>query len=142
MAHIKHYTDEQKAELLSNPYTARVTDCTTVFSLAFKELVMSNIDKPGMTAAKVFELAGYSKSLFSPGIRRYVIQGIRKEAASPEGLREPTTHKESTPRKKHSETEFRELQERVTLLEQQVNFLKKSQFIKKRNHLKPPDNTD
>ena len=78
MAHIKHYTDEQKAELLSNPYTARVTDCTTVFSLAFKELVMSNIDKPGMTAAKVFELAGYSKSLFSPGIRRYVIQGIRK----------------------------------------------------------------
>lgn len=142
MAQIKHYTDEQKAELLSNPYTVRVTDCTTTFSLAFKQLVISNIDKPGMTASKVFQLAGYSDKFFSPGIRRYVVQAIRREAASPEGLQEPAVIKEHTPRKKHSETEFRELQERVSILEQQVNFLKKSQFLKKQNHLKPPNNTD
>ena len=54
MAQKNHYTDEQKAELLSNPYTVRVTDCKATFSLAFKQLVISNIDKPGMTASKVF----------------------------------------------------------------------------------------
>ena len=142
MAQKNHYTDEQKAELLSNPYTVRVTDCKATFSLAFKQLVISNIDKPGMTASKVFRLAGYSDKIFTPEICRYVVRVIRKEAASPEGLQEPANIKECTPRKKHSETEFRELQERVSILEQQVNFLKKSQFLKKQNHLKPPDNTD
>lgn len=142
MATMKHYTDEQKAELRSNPYTARVTECRTIFSLAFKQFVISNIDKPGMTAAKVFRLAGYRDELFSPGIRRYVVQAIRKEAASPKGLQEPAEIREHIPKKKHSETEFRELQERVNILEQQVNFLKKSQFLKRQNRLKPPDSTN
>lgn len=142
MAQRNHYTDEQKAELLSNPYTVRVTDCKVTFSLAFKQFVISNIDKPGMTASKVFQLAGYSDKFFTPNVCRYVIRAIREEAASPEGLQEPAKVREYTHRKKHSETEFRELQERVSILEQQVNFLKKSQFVKKQKHLKPPDNTD
>ena len=101
MAQKNHYTDEQKAELLSNPYTVRVTDCKATFSLAFKQLVISNIDKPGMTASKVFRLAGYSDKIFTPEICRYVVRVIRKEAASPEGLQEPAKIKECTPRKKH-----------------------------------------
>lgn len=133
MATRHYFTDEQKAELLSNPYTARVTNCGVTFTLAFKQLVIENIDKPGMTAAKVFDLAGYSRDLFSPAVKWYVVSSIRKEAASPEGLKEPKVVKQSTPKKKRSETEFKELQERVTLLEQQVDFLKKSQFLKRQN---------
>ena len=48
MAKARYYTDEQKAELLSNPYTSRVSDCRIFFSLAFKQLVIDNIDKEGM----------------------------------------------------------------------------------------------
>ena len=136
-----HFTDEERAELLSNPYTARITDCSVTFTLAFKQLVMDNIDVPGMTARKVFQLAGYRDGLFSPGTMRYVVASIRKEAASEKGLQEPPPCKVYTPRKKHSETEFRELQERVVILEQQINFLKKSQLLKKQDRLMRPTNT-
>lgn len=138
MSERHYFSDDQKAELLSNPYTARVSNCKVTFTLAFKQLVIDNIDKTGMTASKVFELAGYSKELFSPPVRRYVVNSIRQEAASPEGLKEPKPVKQYTPRRKHSETEFKELQERVSILEQQVNFLKKSQMLKNKKQAKPP----
>ena len=57
-----HYTEAEKAELLSNPYTFRVTDTSIRFTLAFKKFVLENIDKPGMTSVKVFEAAGYRKT--------------------------------------------------------------------------------
>ena len=142
MSERRYYTDEQKAELLSNPYTARVSNCQVTFNLAFKQLVIDNIDKPGMTAAKVFDLAGYSKELFTPPVRRYIVNSIRKEAASPEGLMEAKPTKQHLPRRKHTETEFKELQERVSILEQQINFLKKSQMLKNKNRSKPPSNSD
>lgn len=141
MSEKRHFSDEQKAELLSNPYTARVSNCQVTFNLAFKQLVIDNIDKPGMTAAKVFDLAGYSSDFFAPAVRRYIVSSIRREASSPEGLREPKLIKQHTPRRKHSETEFKELQERVSILEQQVNFLKKSQMLKNKSNSKPPTNS-
>lgn len=138
MSERHYFTDQEKAELLSNIYTARVTDCKIIFTLAFKQFVMENIDKPNMTASKVFELAGYRKEMFNPRRIRYFIQAIRDEAASADGLKEAKAITKNTPRKKHSETEFKELQDRVTNLEQQVNFLKKSQHLKRMNRLKPP----
>lgn len=136
-----HYTDEERAELLSNPYTARVTECKVIFTLAFKQFVMDHIDLPGMNATKVFELAGYSDGLFTPKVKRYVVAKIREEAASGKGLQEPAVPRPCSHGKKHSEAEFRELQERVTILEQQISFLKKSQLLKKQDRLMHPDNT-
>ena len=141
MSSTHHFTEEERAELLSNPYTARITDCKAVFTLEFKQFVMDHIDQPGMTAAKVFRLAGYSDDLFSVKVKRYIVASIRKEAASEKGLQEPEPLKTPAPRKKHSETEFKELQERVAILEQQVDFLKKSQLLKKKNQLMRTDNS-
>ena len=143
MRAIRHFTDEERAELLSNPYTARITECTVTFTLAFKQLVMDNIDRPGMTSRKVFRMAGYSDSLFTPDTRGYAIASIRKEAASEKGLQEPPPRKAKAcnNRNKHSETEFRELQERVTILEQQISFLKKSQLLKKQDRSARSDNS-
>ncbi|MBQ9611857.1 MAG: hypothetical protein IJV14_04635 [Lachnospiraceae bacterium] len=129
MSRRHHFTDDQKAELLSNPFTFRITDCTVVFTLAFKQFVISKTDIPGMTARKIFQLAGYSDGLFTPKVRRYIVSSIREEAASPEGLKEPAAHKDPV-KKKHSETEFKELQERVAILEQQVEFLKKTRLLR------------
>lgn len=142
MAKRHHFTEEQTAELLSNPYTARVSACKVTFTLAFKQLVIDNIDKPDMNSRRVFQLAGYSDSLFSSDVRRYIVQRIRKEASSAQGLQEPKQIKNTKHKKKHSETEFKELQERVCILEQQVDFLKKSQLLKKRNHSMPLNNSN
>ena len=138
----KHrFSDEQKAELLSNPYTVRVTDCKIVFSLAFKQFVMKNINNPDMTSSKIFKAAGYSDDIIASRTKRGIIRAIRLEAESAEGLKEPAPVKKHNARKKHSETEFKELQERVTILEQQVNFLKKSQALKKQQFSNPPTNS-
>lgn len=141
MARRRYFTDEEKAELLSNPYTARLTSCKVVFTLAFKQFVINHINDPGMTARKLFQLAGYSDSLFSPGVRRYIVSSIREEASSAKGLQEPSKGRSGSVKKKHSETEFRELQERVLILEQQINFLKKSQQLKKQDHFGSTSNT-
>ena len=52
--------------------------------------------------------------------------------------REPEPVKKHTPRKKHSETELRELENRVKLLEQQVSFLKKSRHLRDTGQMIPP----
>ena len=59
MNQVHHFTDEEKAELLSNPFTFQVTDCKITFTLAFKQLVLDQINKPGMSAAKILQKAGY-----------------------------------------------------------------------------------
>lgn len=63
------------------------------------------------------------------------------EAETPEGLREPARPKKSSAKKKHSETEFRELEKRVQLLEQQIEFLKKSRHLQETGQLIPPRNS-
>lgn len=138
----RHYTDEEKAEILSNPYTARVTDCRVTYTLAFKQLVMENIDKPGMTARKVFQMAGYRDRLFEGRIMRYVVHQIRREAQSAEGLREPAIPKREHVKKKRPETEYKELLDRIELLEQQIRFLKKSQFLKDQDRLMHQHNSE
>lgn len=141
MAEIRHFTPEEQAELLNNPYTARITECRVYFTLAFKQFVLNEIDKPNMTARKVFANAGYREELFTPNVRRYIIQSIRKEASSEKGLQEPKVAPKNNVRKKHSETEFKELEQRVKVLEQQIEFLKKSQHLKKTGQLIPPSNS-
>lgn len=142
MRQIRYFTEEQKAELLSNPYTFRVSDCRVYFSLSFKQFVMENIDKPGMNSTKVFRLAGYRDELFSHDYKKQIVKAIRKEAASPEGLKAPIPQNRYVEKKKHQATEIKELQERVAILEQQIDFLKKSQHLRETGQLIPPNSSE
>ena len=141
MSQSHFFTDEEKAELLSNPYTSYVSNCRVYYSLAFKQLVINNLNKNGMTSTKIFRLAGYRDDLFSHSYRKHIIKRIRMESETPEGLREPARPKKSPAKKKHSETEFRELEKRVQLLEQQIEFLKKSRHLRETGQLIPPRNS-
>ena len=135
-----HFTDEERAELLSNPYTFCVSDCKVVFTLAFKQFVLREIDQPGMTFAKIFQKAGYRRELFSDAQRQYTVKAIRLEAASEEGLLEPNPVRKKLPVKKHTSTQIKELEERIMILEQQIDFLKKSRHLRETGMM-PPDNT-
>lgn len=138
----KHYfTEEEKAELLSNPYTSYLSACRVFYSRAFKQLVIDNINKKGMTSTKVFRLAGYRDDLFSHTYRKRIVKRIRMESESPEGLQEPVLPKKKPVKKKHIDTEFRELEKRVKILEQQLEFLKKSQHLRETGQLIPPRNS-
>ena len=120
MSNRHYFTDEEKAELMSNPYTFRVTDTNVVFTLAFKQFVLDEIDKPGMSSAKVFRKAGYRIELFSEFMRQHCVRIIRSEAASKEGLKEPKAVRKRHSVKKQTSTRIKELEERILILEQQI----------------------
>lgn len=137
----KYYTEDEKTELLANPFTFRVTDTMVQFNLAFKKFFIHETQENGLSYRKVFLKAGYRKELLSDRQVLYHAGKIKEEAASEEGLREPKLPKRRPVKKKHKATELNDIKKRVLLLEQQIEFLKKSQFLKKHGQM-PPDSTD
>ena len=136
--HLHYFTDEEKAELLSNPFTAYVTDTRVRFTLAFKKFLLKELDKPGMTLRQAFRNAGYRDDLFTPKVRESAARRFREEAASPQGLQEPAPCKESHSDKKHHQTQIWEMELRIRKLEQQVEFLNKSRHLRDHGTM-PPD---
>ena len=134
-----YFTPEQEAELRSNPYTAYVNNNKVKFTLALKKLVVENVNKPGMTTRKCFAMAGYNTDLFPYEFFHAKLNQIRREAASPGGLKEPVIPKPKKP-KRHGEAEYKALEKRIEMLEQEMEFLKKSQFIKRTGKM-PPTST-
>lgn len=134
---MKHYTEEQQAELQSNPYTAYVTECTIKFTKAFKEFVLKELEK-GTKRKDIFKKAGYRIELFTLSQYASQIRSIRLEAASKEGLKETKLPAKES-RAKQDRKRIRELEERVIYLEQAVDFLKKTHHLKKTGQL-PPSN--
>ena len=141
MATIHHFSPEEQAELLNNPYTARVTECRVYFTLAFKKFVIQTSQDSHITARQIFAKAGYRNGLFTSAVMRYIVRSIKEEAASESGLKEPKIAPKSNVKKKRSETEFRELEHRVKVLEQQIDFLKKRQHLRKTGQMILPPNS-
>ena len=133
------YTDEAKAELMANPFTHHVTDHRVVFTLAFKEFVIREARKPGMTSRKIFKEAGYRDGLFPDRVIYDTVMKIKKEAASPDGLKPPKGQAKPASRKKRPEADVRALEHRVRVLEQELRFLKKIRFLELTGELPPED---
>lgn len=134
----KPFSEKDKAELLNNPYTFRVTDHRIHFTLAFKEFVMSEIDKPLMTSTKVFIKAGYDPDIVGKRTMQGTVASIRKEAASKEGLQNPTLPKGPVRKKRDPSAEIDELKYRVKSLEQQIEFLKKTEHLERTGQIPLP----
>ena len=123
------FTNEQQEMLRANPYTLSVDDRQIKFTVPFKRFILNEYAKPGVTLKQAFRNAGYDPDMLGPSRIRYAIRRIRKEAASPEGLRETvrTTSKlaEEDLAKKRAATAIRELQQELLKTQQELAFLKK-----------------
>lgn len=139
MRNRRHYTQEEQAELLSNPNTFNVTECKVVFTLAFKKFVIAE-HKKGTPIKKIFEKAGYREDIFSTNAKNKAVQSILKEAGSEQGLKTPQLSR-STVIKKHQATQISKLEKRIKILEQQLDFIKKTRYLAMTGEL-PPDDTD
>lgn len=128
----RYYTDNEKTEILANPYTFRMTDTQVFFTLEFKKFVVKE-KQNGLSNRKIFEKAGYDNDFFSVDVRDGVVKRILTEYNSEEGLTAPQKPKytKSMAKKKHRETEIKELEARVDKLEKMIEFLKKTQFVDK-----------
>ena len=135
------FTDEQILVLLNNPYVANVTPHTLTMTYEFKELFMQETVKPGMTARKIFASCGLDADIIGEARIKNIGKMIRKEAASPEGLRPvkvttleermETFAKRDLSRVRPSD--LKALQDEILLLRQEVEFLKKISDICYRN---------
>lgn len=135
------FTQNQMDLLMSNPFTAKVSPHRILFTLEFKRFAMDEINKPGMTANKVFKKAGYDVDIIGRERVKSSMAAIKREAASPYGLQEPKegTREQMLQRRlreditqKHTKTALKDLNERVIHLEQQIEFLKKISHLDKK----------
>lgn len=128
------FTDEQVAILAQNPYTHFVSNYQIVFSLEFKKFFAEQMAIPRMTAPKIFRMAGYDTDIIlKPVMDRFRIT-VRHELASGTGLKAPRGLSPAEKKaafaakdlsKQRTDASIKELQDRVVLLEQQIEFLKK-----------------
>ena len=139
MRNRRHYTPEEQAELRNNPNTFNVMECKVVFTLAFKRFVVAE-RKKGTQIKEIFEKAGYREDIFSTNAKNKAVQSIMREAGSEQGLKAPQLPKK-TAVKEHQATQIKELEKRIKILEQQLNFIKKTRYLAMTGEL-PPDDTD
>lgn len=124
----KLFTDIEIKALASNPYTLHVTPGQITFTKAFKELFWERYSK-GVSPWEIFPDCGYDIHILGDkrieGIRYSIKKEFMDHGGFYNGKRPPVlktaTHEQSlSPEKK-----VRQLEEKVTYLEQQMEFLKK-----------------
>lgn len=134
---MNNFTPEQLTAILQNPYTFEVTSKRVVFTLEFKEFVMTQ-SKAGKTSINIFRMAGYDPDAFGAQRVYSLIKNIKREAASPDGLKRPVKQKKNERfatqelEKQNTKKALKEMQQEILYLEQEVEFLKKISAIQKK----------
>ena len=127
------FTPDQKAALAANPYTLSVNDYQIRFTVPFKEFLLREREAHGTPWKEIFRKAGYDPDVLGEGRIDRIIGRIRKEEASERGLHETSARNKFEDKdleKQRLRTAVRDLQEEVILLNQKVEFLKKTLQIR------------
>ena len=133
------YTDDQINEFRLNPYTYSVSHYQLVFTLEFKQFFYKQMQKPGMTTKKIMRAAGYDPSMFTKSkldkVRRMVLQEARSET----GFRPPRGASDAEKAAafaakdlslQKTEVTLKEMQGRISMLEKELELLKKNLRIR------------
>lgn len=133
----KKFTQEEIEQLRQNKYVLNVTENQISYSLEFKQFVMQEVEK-GLTSPKIFKKAGFDPEVLGKTRMYAAVKHIKRQAKAPGGLR-ASNRKSQEERiaelvkedyaKKQTTVAIRELQNRIVHLEQQIEFLKKIQFL-------------
>ena len=134
------FTPEQIAVLEANKYTHSVSPQRIIFTLEFKEFFVQQAQE-GKKAPAILRMAGYDPGMFKRGNIDAIRMRILAEARSEKGLQPPRgmTNAEKIAafakkdlKKQQLETTVTELQERITHLEYQIEFLKKTAALREK----------
>lgn len=134
----KHmFTEEERNELLSNPFTLCITDSGFVkFTFAFRQFVWQELQN-GLKPKQIFEKAGYDYKLIGNARGQKYVYRTMDEGMSETGLIDKTpkpSNKDFS--KKQTKAAIKELQDRVIYLEAQIDFLKKIAQMEKMHESK------
>lgn len=135
----KKFTQEEIDAIKQNPYVVNVCSTKIIYSLAFKKFAIEQ-SQNGLSSPEIFRKAGFDPEMLGKPRMYAALKHFKREANSPEGLREPrgksmeerlAAFAKEDFTKKQTKTAIRELQDRIVHLEQQIEFLKKTQSLKK-----------
>jgi len=85
----RKFTEEEMKILRENPNIVSVSLTKLTYSLVFKQKAVAKSEKKGMTVVRIFALAGLTLELLGKPRITAAMKSFKKEAAYPEGLREP-----------------------------------------------------
>ena len=127
----KLFTEQEIEILKQNPFTASVSERQIRFTVEFKRFLLSEHEKNGTPWKEAFRKAGYDPEILGKNRVQRAVERIREEAASPRGLHETVAKNHYSKENERVQTQkaIRQLQEEVLRLQQQVEFLKKTQML-------------
>lgn len=135
----KKFTPEQMEQLKQNKYVISVSPNKISYTLEFKQFALKEAAL-GVKSPEIFRKAGFDPAVLGKSRMYAALKTFKRQEASPEGLR-PSRKKSREDclaefakedySQKHTKVAIRELQNRIVHLEQQVEFLKKIQFLDK-----------
>lgn len=135
----KRFTPEEIELISQNPYVVSVCSTKITYSLAFKKFAVTQAEK-GLRSPDIFLKAGFDPEMLGKPRMYAAMKSFKKEAASPEGLREPkgkskeerlAAFAKEDLSKKQTKKAIQDLQHKVLELEQTIEFLKKIQSLGK-----------
>ena len=125
------FTPRQKADIEANPFTLMVNDYQIRFSVEFKEFLLAERAKNKTKWKDIFAKAGYDPEVLGMNRINSIVRAVKREAVSPRGLHETASRKTPTKEQKRQRLEARvsDLENEITRLHQQIDFLKKTQML-------------
>lgn len=135
----KRFTPEEIELIKQNPYVVSVCSTKITYSLAFKKFAVMQAEQ-GLRSPDIFLKAGFDPEMLGKPRMYAAMKSFKREAASPEGLREPkgkskeerlAAFAKEDLSKKQTRKAIRDLQHKVIELEQSIEFLKKIQSLGK-----------
>ena len=122
------YTKKQQKELEMNPYTYKVTDNRIFFTKEFKQVFWIKYNS-GTSPRKILKELDYDLSYFNQGQIDNIVQHLRKKSIAGEQFTEGYSKERrpniKTPPPDNSPQTIQQMQNEITYLKQEVEFLKK-----------------
>ncbi|MBR4410263.1 MAG: hypothetical protein IKT31_03000, partial [Firmicutes bacterium] len=128
----KKFTDEEIKILESNPFTLTVSESQIRFTVEFKRFLLEEREINGTPWKEIFRKAGYDPEMLGARRMQRASENIRKEVLSAKGLHESSSKKHISKGNERVQTRkaIQQLQDEVLRLQQQIEFLKKTQMLK------------
>lgn len=122
------YTKKQQKELEKNPYTYKATDNRIFFTKEFKQVFWIKYNA-GMSPRTILKELDYDLGYFNQGQIDNIVQHLRKKSIAGEQFTEGYSKERrpniKTPPPDNSLQTIQQMQNEITYLRQEVEFLKK-----------------
>lgn len=128
-----YFTDEQVKVLEANPYVVSVTSRYINYSEKFKKLFLKDYNE-GMLPIDIFKKYGFDPNLIDSGRRSNFVQRVKKESQRLDEFKDMRKVNSGRPRTKGltPEEQIARLNQKINILKQENDFLKRVRFINRK----------